>query len=222
MRKIIIPFLFVCSMSFGQMFSAQNAESNIGCDTTATDVTIGTQTWMRKNLAVVRYNDNTGIPKVTDNTAWSALTTPAYCWYNNDSATYAATYGALYNWYAVNTGKLCPTGYHVPDTTEWMTLINYLGGASVAGGKLKEVDTTHWSTSNTGASDSVCFTGLPGGYRRDIDGLFYVLNSSAMWWSSTQYLTTKAMFIYILNTDRNIVKASNYKPFGYSVRCIKD
>ena len=97
-------------------------------------VTIGTQVWMVENLKTTKYNDGTAIPLVTDNTAWGALTTPGYCWYNNDSATYKNTYGALYNWYAVNTGKLAPTGWHVPTDSEWTVLTTYLGGQSVAGG----------------------------------------------------------------------------------------
>ncbi|MFY0690217.1 MAG: BspA family leucine-rich repeat surface protein, partial [Cyclobacteriaceae bacterium] len=89
-------------------------------------VVIGTQVWMGENLATSKYNDGTTIPKVTDNTAWSNLTTPGYAWYDNDSATNAPTYGALYNWYAVETGELCPTGWHVPSDTEWTTLEDYL------------------------------------------------------------------------------------------------
>ena len=97
-------------------------------------VTIGTQVWMVENLKTTRYNDGTAIPLVTDGTAWAALTTPGYCWYNNDSATYKNTYGALYNWYAVNTGKLAPTGWHVPTDSEWTVLTTYLGGESLQAG----------------------------------------------------------------------------------------
>ena len=78
-----------------------------------TSVTIGTQVWMVENLKTTKYNDGTPIPNVTDNTEWSNLTTPAYCWYDND-ITKKNPYGALYNGYAVRTGKLCPTGWHVP------------------------------------------------------------------------------------------------------------
>jgi len=87
-------------------------------------VTIGTQTWMVENLKVTKYNDGTAIPLVTDNTAWSNLTTPGYCWYNNDAATNKNTYGGLYNFYTVNTGKLAPTGWHVPpmqNGQQWKT-----------------------------------------------------------------------------------------------------
>ena len=111
-------------------------------------VTIGTQIWMAENLRTTKYNDGTAIPLVTDNTTWANLTTPAYCWYNNDAKTNGSTYGALYNWYSVNTKKLCPTGWHVPNDTEWTTLTTYLGGTAVAGGKLKETGTAHWYSPN--------------------------------------------------------------------------
>jgi uncharacterized protein (TIGR02145 family) len=220
MRKIIIPLLFVCSMSFGQMFSAQNAEC-AGCDTTATEVTIGTQTWMRKNLDVVRYNDNTGIQKVTDNAAWAELTTPAYCWFDNDSATYAATYGALYNWYAVNTGKLCPTGYHVPSDAEWTTLTTYLGGESVAGKHLKEIGTIHWATPNL-ADNSSCFTALSGSWR-DYGGHYGypIIGQAANFWTSTSYNS----YAWKRDISSNSIAVNRYYVIlknGFSVRCIKD
>jgi len=94
---------------------------------------IGNQVWMKESLKTTKYNDGTSIPLVTEPTTWSNLTTPGYCWYNNDQATYKATYGALYNWFTVNTGKLCSTNWHVPSDTEWTTLTDYLGGANVAG-----------------------------------------------------------------------------------------
>ena len=87
-------------------------------------VIIGTQVWMAENLKTTKYKDGTAIPLVTDGNAWAALSTPGYCWYNNDAATYEDTYGVLYNWYTVNTGKLCPTGWHVPSDAEWTTIRN--------------------------------------------------------------------------------------------------
>ena len=104
---------------------------------------IGTQTWMAENLRSTTLNDGTDIPFVPDVTAWAALTTPGYCWFQSDSL----GYGALYNWYTVNTGKLCPEGWHVPADEEWTILTDFLGGKSVAGGKLKEAGTYHWQSS---------------------------------------------------------------------------
>ena len=98
-------------------------------------VKIGTQEWIAENLRTTQYNDATAIPLVTNNTEWSELITSAYCWYNNDATSLKATYGALYNWHAVNTNKLCPTGWHVPTEVEWVVLMDYLKDD---GSKLKE------------------------------------------------------------------------------------
>ena len=93
-------------------------------------------------------DDNSDIPNVTDNNTWIALSTPGFCWYNNDASTYKNTYGALYNWYAVNTDKLCPSGWHVPSDDEFTTFTNFLGDINYAGGKIKEAVTVHWSSPN--------------------------------------------------------------------------
>lgn len=148
-------------------------------------VTIGTQVWMAENLRTTKYKDNTAIPLVTDNTAWTNLSTPGYCWYNNDAATNKSTYGALYNWYTVNTGKLCPTGWHVPTDAEWSTLTTCLGGVGVAGGKLKEAGTSHWMSPNVGATNETGFTALPSGYRY-AGGTFEYNGLGGWWWSSTE------------------------------------
>ena len=129
--------------------SKKSDSSNTPTATTVSDadgyvyhtVTIGAQVWMVENLKTTKYNDGTAIPLVTDSTAWAILTIPGYCWYNNDAVTYKATYGALYNWYAVNTGKLAPKGWHVPADAEWTKLITFLGGEDVAGGKMKSTGT---------------------------------------------------------------------------------
>jgi len=183
-------------------------------------VTIGTQTWMAENLKVTTYNDGTTIPNVTDATAWSELTTGALCDYENTPSN-SATYGKLYNWYAVNTGKLCPTGWHVPSDAEWTTLTDYLGGASVAGGKLKETGTTHWNSPNTDATNETGFTALPGGLRFNI-GAFHFIGGYGNWWSATEGSATHAW-------DRNMdsryssVGRSNFdKELGFSVRCVRD
>jgi uncharacterized protein (TIGR02145 family) len=105
-------------------------------------VPIGAQTWMAENLKTIKYNDGTLIPLVEDEVAWAALTSPGYCWYDNDEPANKTTYGVLYNWYSLyatsNGGKnVCPPGWHVPSSTQWTTLLTYLGGESIAGGKLK-------------------------------------------------------------------------------------
>jgi len=184
-------------------------------------VTIGTQTWMAENLKTTKYNDGTAIPLVTNSTEWSNLTTPGYCWYNNDEASYKNTYGALYNWYTVNTEKLCPTGWHVPTDSEWVTLTDYLGGISVAGGKLKETGTTHWKNPNTGATNESGFTALPGGYRSN-DGAFDDVGYYGSWWSSTEYSTTNAYSRRLYYNYAYFYRLYYNKKLGYSVRCVRD
>jgi len=182
--------LFVIFASCGDQLKTDNPPSGAITDIDGNvyhAVTIGTQTWMVENLKVTKLNDGTSIPNVTALTAWNNLTTPGYCWYNNDIAN-KKLYGALYNWYNVSTGKLCPTGWHVPSVTEWTTLINYLGGESVAGGKLKETGTTHWVTPNTGATNTSGFTALPAGIRySNTDDFAESLGGETDFWTSTQY-----------------------------------
>ncbi len=181
-------------------------------------ITIGTQVWMVQNLRVMKLNDGTAIPKKTD---WIFLSNPAYCWYNNNSTLSNSDYGVLYNWHAVNTEKLCPKGWHVPTDTEWATLIVYLGGESVAGGKLKEADTTHWESPNTSATNESGFTALPGGVR-DNFGVSFDFGITGLWWSATQEGPTTAWGRYISNDDANIFRNSYNKSVGLSVRCVKD
>ncbi|MFN8240238.1 MAG: FISUMP domain-containing protein [Bacteroidales bacterium] len=185
-------------------------------------IKIGDQIWMAENLKTTKYNDGTAIPLVTNNTAWSNLTTPGYCWYNNDAVTYKNTYGALYNWYTINTGKLCPAGWHVPSDAEWTTLLTYLGGKDVAGGKLKEIGTTHWTSSNTGATNETGFTALPGGAREG-NGDFEGIGSGGCWWSTTEYYTNYVWYRDMNSDNSNVGRDGNDgKPYGLSVRCLKD
>ena len=190
---------------------------------TATPVqTICCQSWMTKNLDVATYRNGDPIPKVTDNAAWAALTTGAYCYYNNDSATYAATYGKLYNWYAVNDPRgLAPEGWHVPTDFEWTTLENCLGGAAVAGGAMKETGAIHWTTPNTGATNISGWAGLPGGYRNSL-GTFNGVGNGGYWWSSTVVSTSYAWFRYLNYSNGIISRDFNDKKVGFSVRCLRD
>ena len=139
---------------------------------------------MQQNLKTTSYNDGTAIPLVTDLNIWYILGTPGYCWYN-DSIQYKNLYGALYNWYTVNTGKLCPTGWHIPTYIEWDTLMNYLGGLNIAGGALKS--TTGWNSPNIGATNSSGFTALPGGIIDQNDGGFGEKGIVGFWWAAQYY-----------------------------------
>ena len=185
-------------------------------------VSIDSKCYMGENLATTKYNDGTSIPYVTDNSSWSSLTTPAYCWYNNDQSTYGSTYGILYNWYAVNTGNLCPEGWHVPDDTEWQALVTYLGGNSPAGGKLKETGTTHWSSPNGGATNETGFTALPGGHR-NTDGTFNNLSLFCYLWSASDADNgTKGESWNTSWQDAYIWPVDADKKEGHSIRCVKD
>jgi uncharacterized protein (TIGR02145 family) len=185
-------------------------------------VTIGTQVWMVDNLKTTHYNNGTVIPNITADATWIALTSAAYCWYNNDLSN-KTTYGALYNWYAVTTGRLCPTGWHVPSDAEFTTLTNYLGGGAIAWGKIKEAGTLHWYTPNTGATNSSGFTALPGG-GRSTNGLFEDMGEWGYYWSATESSTTNAWELD-LSYDNNLDYSGRFnysKHYGNSVRCLKD
>ena len=184
-------------------------------------VTIGTQCWMQQNLKTTKFNDGSAIPYVTDNITWANLSTPGYCWYNNDYSTYGSAYGALYNWYAVNTGKLCPSGWHVPSYAECLLLTKFLGGDFVAGGTMKEADTTHWLSPNTGATNSSGFSALPGGYRSRGNGSFNILGYQTFFWSSS-VVGIDAWYYYLSYDDPYVLRLNLEMPNGYSVRCMKN
>lgn len=185
------------------------------------NVSICSQIWTQQNLSVSTYRNGDSIPKVTDPTVWANLTTGAYCYYNNDSATYAATYGKLYNWYAVNDPRgLSPVGWHLPSDSEWRILETCLGGSSVAGGKMKETGTAHWLSPNTGATNSSGFTGHPGGLRFN-DGTFASISTHGNWWSSTESVAGPYYF-FLHYSSGNMYWANLNKQFGFSVRCVRD
>ena len=193
-----------------------------GATSTAGILTLCGQTWMTKNLDVLRYRNGDSITKITDPAEWGALTTGAYCYYNNDSATYAAIYGKLYNFYAVIDPRgLAPEGWHIPSHTEWSTLQTCLGGSSVSGGVMKETGTTHWSAPNTGATNSSGFTALPGG-NRNVNGLFLSLGNVAYWWSSTVFNSTDSWFRYITYNNGSLQNTASWKVNGFSIRCVRD
>ena len=197
-----------------------------------TVVTIGTQTWMAENLKTTQYNDATAIPLVTDNTDWANLTTPGYCWYN-DSTTYKDTYGALYNWYTVNTGKLVPKGWHVPTDAEWTTLTDYVTanlGTSLNVAKALAAATTDWTTySATGTvgcnltlNNSTGFSALPGGNCSGSGGTFNGVGYNGYWWSSTEGNTFYAWYRIMVYDYSTVDRGYASKQSGFSVRCVRD
>ena len=188
-------------------------------------VTIGTQVWMAENLKASKYSDGTPLQYVMNNDTWIGLTTGAYCYWNNDAATYKDTYGAIYNWYAAaDSRNLCPDGWHVPTVGEWLTLANYLGGVGVAGGKMKETGFDYWDTPNTGATNESGFTALSSGYRlQSTGGYANTFGSVAYWWTSSDYSGNYAWMVYIRNDWGNFYTGNSLtKATGVSVRCVKD
>jgi uncharacterized protein (TIGR02145 family) len=183
-------------------------------------VIIGTQVWMAENLKTTKFNDNSNIPNITDRSSWVSLVTPGYCWYNNAAAAKDIV-GGLYNWYTVKTGKLCPSGWHVPTDSEWETLSVYLGGASVAGGKLKETGTTNWLTPNTGTTNESGFTALPGGKIDDM-GFFYNLGAEGYWWSFSDEGGGNAWGRYLSYNYSSFERIDYAYRLGFSIRCVKN
>jgi uncharacterized protein (TIGR02145 family) len=184
-------------------------------------VEIGAQVWFADNLKTTKYNDGSAIPNVTLGTAIIGLTTGAYCWYNNDINN-KNLYGALYNWFSANTGKLCPTGWHVPSDSEYSLLSTVAGGDPSAGNKLKEAGTAHWVSPNP-ATNETGFTALPGGYRF-VDGNFIGFGTNAYFWSSTEANTQDAWSRILYNNNGVFLRfsTSNFKQSEYSIRCVKD
>ena len=183
-------------------------------------VIIGTQEWMAQNLRVLSYNDGNAIASTPNNTDWSNLTTGGWSQYNNDPSN-GSTYGLLYNWYAVDTGNLCPSGWHVPSKSEYNMLANALGGVQNAGSKMKEIGIAHWISPNSAATNESGFTALPGG-RRLSSGSFSSLTTAAYFWASgTQFAG---------NGDHHLITSSNNDLFGsnvayntgQSVRCVRN
>ena len=183
-------------------------------------VSIGTQVWMIENLKVTKFRDGSPIPLIITSEEWIYMTTTGYCWYKNDSSL-KDTYGALYNWATVATGKLCPSGWHVPTDSEWNTLITYLGGEDKAGNKLKESDTDHWVVPNEGSTNESGFTALPGG-DRSANGSFSGLSFYGTWWSSSENGNYDAWYQLLYSSSNFSFRTDTKKRNGLSVRCLRD
>ena len=191
-------------------------------------VIIWAQTWMAENLRTSKYSDGSTIPNITDNTQWENNTTGAWCYYKNDAAN-NVKYGKLYNWYAVSKTtngikNVCPTDWLVPTENEWTVLTNYLGGASVAGGKMKEVGTTNWGSLNTDATNVSLFTGLPGGVLTYLFPPFGNQGSHGYWWSSSEISQNTARYRCLSSNNSNSANFvfNFFKKDGFSVRCLMD
>ena len=221
----------ICTLTRTVAIAPQNPTSGYGSNITDAEgnsyktVYIGTQQWMGENLKTSKYSDGTTIPNITDNTQWQNNTNGAWAYYNNDAAN-NAKYGKLYNWYAVSkttngNKNVCPTGWHVPTDAEWTVLTDYLGGASVAGGKMKEAGTINWISPNTDATNVSLFTGFPGGNRNYYGGYNYI-GSAGNWWTSTEDNTDNAWYRTLYDSNGDAFRSFINKKNGFSVRCLRD
>jgi uncharacterized protein (TIGR02145 family) len=185
-------------------------------------VKIGDQWWMAENIKETQYQNGDEIPNVISDSEWANLSSGAWCIYA-DNDTLADTYGYLYNWFAANDNRnIAPEGWHIPSDEEWNTLIDYLGGDSVAGGKMKETGTTHWESPNTGATNESGFSALPGGSRRGPNGQFQHLCLLTRFWSSTEETSNNAWFRMLDNEYSRVIRQEYDKHYGFSIRCVKD
>jgi len=183
---------------------------------------IGTQVWLVQNLKTTKYVDGISIPHVTNANTWMNLTSAAYSWYENDIIN-RENYGALYNWHSVNTGKLCPAGWHVPSKEEYILLEEYLkstGGD--AGGMMKHQGTSQWNTPNTGATNVSGLTGLPAGYRGVDDGDFWGQHYALFLWTSTEDVNDNATAITLVYDNASMGEGVYNRVLGASVRCVQD
>ena len=182
-------------------------------------VTIGTQIWMAENLKTTKYNDGKDIPMVTDTTKWQQYE-QAYCWYNNKTEN-KNEYGALYNWYAVNTNKLCPVGWHVPVKEELKSLMKFSPKDTLTSGTLKEAGTVHWKIPNKGATNETGFSALPGGFR-SMNGEFGYIGEIGRWWTSSEENAYIGFSWILLYNNSQVGPNWPSKRVGLSIRCLKD
>jgi uncharacterized protein (TIGR02145 family) len=185
-------------------------------------IKIGTQTWMAENLRTMHYQNGDSIPNIIDTAQWARLESGAWCNYNNtNSLDTIATYGRLYNFYAVDDSrKLAPKGWRVADAGDWNILIDYLGGPDIASNKMKEKGNLHWADAFE-SDNSSGFTALPGGSRWYTEDAKYI-EFYAVWWTYPQYNNDKAPFLYLFYYDSIVYRGTNFKKNGYSIRCIKE
>jgi len=214
--------------TYGQEFSFITPVTDIEGNLYET-VKIGDQVWMAENLKTTKYNDDSTIPNVTENAEWIVLADDAYCWAQNNEATYKPLYGALYNWYAVETGKLCPAGWHVPTDAEFATLEISLGmtaeeaaltdfrGAD-EGKELK--NTAGWAEGENGTNTSG-FSALPAGYRAHATGIFEGLGMITYFWTQTDMGST-ATYRRLDGDNDKVLRDKTYKTAGKSIRCVKN
>jgi uncharacterized protein (TIGR02145 family) len=201
-------------------------------------VKIGNQVWMEENLRTTKYNDDTTIPMVVDSLKWTALSSPGYCYYNNTTdAIGIKKYGALYNWYTVNSGKLAPAGWHVPSDSEWDTFQNYLiangynWDRTTTGNKIAKslAAQTDWATHKTkgtigndlNKNNRSGFSAFPCGMCGS-GGQFNGIGFGGGWWSATEHDASVAIYLDLSCDHEHLLKGGSPKKCGFSVRLVRD
>lgn len=214
-----------------QWMNLSGSPASSPLDPNVPSVQIGTQNWSKKNLDVTRYRNGDLIPQVTDSIQWVNLNTGAWCWYNNDSATYAEKYGRLYNWYAVNDPRgLAPQNWHVPTDEEWNRLIKFIDPTA---------DTAQCCCNNAAramTAESTCVTdgiirntsgffGMFGGQRLSTNAFGRSFSSGGVngyFWTSSSFSNTHARCRQLNQVDYYLPRTESRKLSGLSVRVIRD
>jgi len=229
MKKVNRFWLFPLLFGAGILFTnscEKDAESDAVTDSDGNvykTVSIGTQTWLAENLKTTRYQ-NGDLIGTTDPVTLDITneTSPKYQWYYGVNESNADTYGRLYTWYAATDSRnICPDGWHLPSDSEWITLTTFLGGDSIAAGKLKETATTHWQSPNTAATNEMNFNALPGGYRNQ-NGENSGIENYGYWWSSTENSMISAWNRSMSYGSSKLSSNACFERNGLSVRCVKD
>lgn len=176
--------------------------------------------WMGENLKTSSYNDNEPIEYIPGDGDWLSTEQGGYAAYDLKEPN-AVDYGYLYNWYAVNTGKLCPQNWRVPNNADWQKLVDFVGDNSNAGGRLKETGTLYWNAPNAGASNTIGFTGRPGGMR-NYNGGFFFEGTSGFWWSASTNAPTSAFYRSVSSFSTTLEEQRGSRENGFSVRCMRD
>jgi len=229
-NRICFCLLIVIGLTLILANSCKKADDYVIKDADSNDytsVTIGTQVWMVENLKTTKYNNGDLIGTTTPVTLdISGEAAPKYQWAYDGNESNVDTYGRLYTFYAITDIRgVCPNGWHVPSDAEWTTLTTFLGGESVAGGKLKETGTDHWRTPNSDATNETGFTALPGGLRY-ASGPYVFNDSFGLWWSSTEYSEAYAYYRIVNYDGGDVTRDSSIygheKQAGFSVRCLKN
>ena len=224
----------VDEIDYSEMFFESIEECEYNCNSTVTDIDgnvyetiqIGNQLWMAENLKVTHYNNGDPITYIASEEHWGSMDEGQFAIYNDESIN-VNIYGNLYNWAVIGDIRgVCPTGWHVPSDDEYTILTNFLGGESVAGGKMKEEGLEHWDYYNDQitleATNESGFTGLPSGHRNTNTGDYIYMGFYGYFWSSTENGSDLAWRRYLFHYSSGIARDTFGKPNGFSIRCLRD